>query len=116
MCCDTGWTNSRRTKLRWVECQAKLTELRWIRCMLMLSESLARVLIEVSIHCAEEEGAVRDVRGCHQLAVRALVGIESEGGSARVLRMLFGHYGGHHFIHLSQKGGGNTRYKGRWWM
>ena len=98
MCCDMGWTDSRWTKLRRVECQAKLTELQRIRCMLMLSESLARVLIEVSIHCAEEEGAVGDVRGCRQLAVRAPVGIKSEGGSARVLRMLFGHYGGHRFI------------------
>ena len=83
--------------------------------MLMLNESLARVLIEVGIHCAEEEGAVGDVQGCRQLAVRAPVGIESEGGSVRAMRMLFGHYGGHHFVHWSQKGGGNTRYEGRWW-
>ena len=66
--------------------------------MLMLSESLARVLIEVSIHCAEEEGAVGDVRGCRQLAVRAPVGIESEGGSAQAMRVLFSHYGGHRFV------------------
>ena len=66
--------------------------------MLMLSESLAQVLIEVSIHCAEEEGAVGDVRGCRQLAVRAPVGVESEGGSVRAMRVLFGHYGGHHFV------------------
>ena len=112
MCCDAGWTDSRWMKLRQVKRQAKLTKLRQIRCMLMLSESLARVLIEVGVHCAEEEGAVGDIRGCHQLAVRALVGIESEGGSARVLRMLFSHYGGHHFIHWSRKGGGDTRYEG----
>ena len=80
--------------------------------MLMLSESLAWVLIEVGVHCAEEEGAVGDDRGCRQLAVRAPVGVESEGGSARVLRMLFGHYGGHNFIHWSWKGGGDMRYEG----
>ena len=66
--------------------------------MLMLNESLARVLIEVGIHCAEEEGAVGDVRECRQLAVRALVGVESEGGSVRAMRVMFGHYGGHHFV------------------
>ena len=82
-------------KLRRVERQAKLTELRQIRCMLMLSESLAQVLIEVGVHCAEEEGAVGDDRGCRQLAVRAPVGIESEGGSVRAMRVLFSHYGGH---------------------
>ena len=85
-------------KLRRVERQAKLTELRRIRCMLMLSESLARVLIEVGVHCAEEEGAVRDVRGCRQSAVMAPVGVESEGGSVWAMRVLFGHYGGHHFV------------------
>ena len=98
MCCDVGWTDSRRMKLRRVEHQAKLTELQRIRCMLMLSESLAQVLIEVGVHCAEEEGAVGDVRGCRQLAVRAPVGIESEGGSVRAMRVLFGHYGGHRSI------------------
>ena len=66
--------------------------------MLMLSKSLARVLIEVGIHCAEEEGAVRDVQECRQLAVRALVGVESEGGSVRAMRVLFGHYGGHRSV------------------
>ena len=93
-----GWTNSQWTKLRWVERQAKLTELQQIQCMLMLSESLAWVLIEVGIYCAEEEGAVGDVQGCHQLAVRALVSVESEGGSVRAVRVMFGHYGGHRFI------------------
>ena len=66
--------------------------------MLMLNESLAWVLIEVSIHCAEEEGAVRDVQGCCQLAVRAPVSVKSEGGSVRAMRVMFGHYGGHRFI------------------
>ena len=66
--------------------------------MLMLSESLARVLIEVGVHCAEEEGAVGDVRGCCQLAVRAPVGVESEGGSVRAMIVLFGHYGGHRSV------------------
>ena len=66
--------------------------------MLMLNESLARVLIEAGVHCAEEEGAVGDVQGCRQLAVRAPVSVESEGGSVRAMRVMFGHYGGHHFI------------------
>ena len=78
----------------------------------MLSESLARVVIEAGVHCTEEEGAVGDTQGCHQLAVRVLVGIESEGGSVRAMRMSFGHYGGHRFIRWSWKGGGNTRYEG----
>ena len=47
-------------KLRRVERQAKLTELRRIWCMLMLNESLAQVLIEAGVYCAEEEGAVGD--------------------------------------------------------
>ena len=66
--------------------------------MLMLNESLARVLIEVGVHCAEEEGAVGDIRRCCQLAVRAPVGIESEGGSVQAMRVMFGHYGGHCFV------------------
>ena len=66
--------------------------------MLMLSESLAQVLIEVGVHCAEEEGAVGDDQGCRQLAVRAPVGVESEGGSVRAMRVMFSHYGGHCFI------------------
>ena len=66
--------------------------------MLMLNESLARVLIEVGVHCAEEEGAVGDVRGCRQSAVRAPVGVESEGGSVQAMRVMFGHYGGHRFV------------------
>ena len=98
MCCDVGWANSQRMKLRQVERQAKLTELRRIRCMLMLSESLARVLIEAGVYCAEEEGAVGDDRGGRQLAVRAPVGIESEGGSVWAMRVLFSHYGGHRSI------------------
>ena len=77
----------------------------------MLSESLAWVLIEAGVYCAEEEGAVRDTRGCRQLAVGVPVGIESEGGGVQAMRMSFGHYGGHRFIRWSWKGGGDTRYK-----
>ena len=64
----------------------------------MLSESLAQVVIEAGVHCTEEEGAVRDTRGCRQLAVRVPVGVESEGGSVRAMRVMFGHYGGHRFV------------------